>query len=103
MNKRITHDDIIINLDARIKITGWHAENTDPFSKKSVEVAKRELAILQSIKLAISWNDFKDEQPKYGDVIVIRPAPESKMKPRVITYDRDSEWMEGDLWQLLIF
>ena len=39
--------------------------------------------------------------PDYGDLIVIEPAPEQCAQMRIVTYDKSTAWIDGDMFYIL--
>jgi len=52
-------------------------------------------------KGTIYWADFREKTPNYGDLIVLRYAPESKASPVITIYDRYTEWLDGDVYAVI--
>lgn len=49
----------------------------------------------------IVWIDFNDKKPNYGDLIILRFPPEARMIPVITIYDRDTMWLDGDVYAII--
>ena len=46
----------------------------------------------------IIWHDFPHEKPNFGDLILWSHYQAPSDPPEVIVFDRDTEWLDGDMW-----
>jgi hypothetical protein len=49
----------------------------------------------------INWADFNEKKPNYGDLIVLRFPPEAMTQPIITTFDRDTQWLDGDVYAVI--
>jgi hypothetical protein len=49
----------------------------------------------------INWADFNDKKPNYGDLIILRFPPEAMTNPIITLYDRDTQWLDGDVYAVI--
>lgn len=47
------------------------------------------------------WEDFMNNKPDEGDVILWGHCQALKQQYEVITFDKTVEWIEGDMWKLI--
>ncbi len=49
----------------------------------------------------IIWADFNERKPNYGDLIILRPPPETMTLPIITIYDMDTQWLDGDVYAVI--
>jgi hypothetical protein len=49
----------------------------------------------------INWADFNEKKPNYGDLIILRFPPEAMTQPIITIFDRDTQWLDGDVYAVI--